>query len=252
MAGSNVSIKNEILDSEVIFFPGNKDPESSRGNTLDMLIIEEADFVVSKAVDAAKPSISRQNLGTLFAITTVGQAKRSRFYQDLVTAELQMRMGDERYYSKRVNIHENPFIHEEERKRLLEIERPKDPVTFDREWMCSFTTEDSFQTGNFWVIDNEPYQIATPDGFMFSFASEIKEPGIRFFEKYILTYDIAKTTHKPGIVLLGAHPDGTVHLVCAQYLTGDYYKQAQDIKFLYNYITKHGILENLVVAIDYL
>lgn len=252
MAGSNISIKNEVMDSEVIFFPGNKDPESSRGNTLDMLIIEEADFVVPAAVEAAKPSISRKILGNLFAITTVGKEKRGRFYQDLVTAELQMRMWDERYYAKRVTIHENPFIAEEEKKRLLEIERPKDPISFDREWMCSFTTEDSFDVTNFWVIDNEPYQIATSEGYIFNMASELKDPGIGFFPRYILFYDIARNAHKPWIVLLGEHPEGTVHIICAQYLSGSYVEQIKCIKFLQRLITRNETVDNFALAIDYL
>lgn len=252
MAWSNISIKNELLDSEVIFFPGNKDPDSSRGNTLDMLIIEEADFVIGKAAEAAKPSISRWNMGNLFAITTVGAEKRSWFYQDLISAEMQMRMGNKEYYAKRVTIHQNPFILPEERHRLLTIERAKNPEQFDREWMCSFSTEDSIDAGNFWVIDEDPYTIAHPDGFEFHFANEVWSVWIEFFSRYLLAYDIGKQLHKPWIVLLWEHSDWSVHVVCAQYLAGWYYKQAEYLKFLSDFITKKWRNPNLGICIDYL
>jgi len=252
MAGSNISIKNELLDSEVIFFPGNKDPDSSRGNTLDMLVIEEADFVIGKAVDAAKPTISRSNLGTLFAITTVWAVKRSWYYTDLISAELQVKMNNPDYYAKRVTIHQNPFLVESERKRLLEVERPKNPLAFDREWMCSFATEDSFDTSQFWIIDNEPLIQATPDWFQFFLANSIKDWGIWYFEKYILSYDIGKNLHKPGISLLWTHPDGSIHVVLAQYIEWSYFRQADLIKHLYNFLTRNWTQNNLVVIIDYL
>ena len=253
MTWSNVYIRNIETNAEVIFFAANKDPDSIRGNTIDLLIWEEAAFSKKEARDAAKPCLTRERFGMAVCITTVDKkAPRWWFHAEYSMAKVVQINPASEYMTFTVTIHDNPFITAKERERVLRVEKNLDIDTFNAEWMCLFVDEESFPVANYVEIEEEPIIIETLDD-NHTKTERLFHPNFNerwMYDFFLICYDCASQHHGAGVVVLWANINGNCDTVCTSYLRGWYFTQAQTIKGLVDFMTINWY--KFAVLLDYL
>ena len=150
VGGNRMSVYNDELRSEMHFISAER-ATAVRGSAANLLIFDEAAFIDEQVYNTATPLVRTTN-GMVYCISTVNpETPKNRFYYNLVEAEISMNSPDTNMYGKRVNLFENPFISEADKKDIVAKESHK--ASFDSEWMANFADSGSFNLKNFWIID---------------------------------------------------------------------------------------------------
>jgi len=104
-------------------------------------------------------------------------------------------MDDSRVFS--VDIYQNPFMSKEEKERIERKYKNKNKDVWAADWMAIFIWwENSFDISNFFKIDFT-YDVMTFKGCVFNVARKLDE-----YNRFILTYDPAKTLDRAGIAVI--------------------------------------------------
>lgn len=132
-----------------------------------------------------------------------------------------------------VNLYDNPFIKEAEKKKIEKDLKEKNPQVRSADWMAIFIWgEEWFDTSKFFQIDFF-YDVISFKGCKFNLARNLDK-----YERFLLFYDPAKNKDKAWIAII-AKKDYTADVVLTWYIdVKNYYTQWEVIMDMLNYLWK--------------
>ena len=145
-----MSVYNDDMKSELHFISAER-ASAVRGNAANLLIFDEAAFIDERVYATSTPLV-RTTKGMVYCISTVNpDTPKNYFYYNLVSAEISMHKEDSNMYGRRVDLFQNPFISDEDKKDI--VEKESHLPSFDAERMANFAESSTFNMKNFWVFD---------------------------------------------------------------------------------------------------
>lgn len=260
VGGNRLSVYNDDMKSELHFISAEK-ANAVRGNAANLLIFDEAAFISERVYDTATPLI-RTTKGMVYCISTVNpDTPKNYFYYNLVEAEVDMHQPDSQLYAKRVDLLQNPFISETDKKDIVARESHK--PTFDAEWMANFADVNEFNMKNFWVVDWAPKEVKILSKYPTYWRDEVFDAESNYYERYIISYDWAKRKDKPGISVIGVARKpitkeelkaqksiAFADIVCSAYIeAGDYFEHVDYCYDIHKMLKLQG--KPIDIIIDY-
>lgn len=236
-SGSNITVKNTLTWSEILFFWVNKDPNSTRWNTADFILWEEAWFCVDAARSAAYPCLTRERFWWALNITTVNRdAPKNWFYKNYSMAKIVQRSPTSEHMTYTVDIYKNPFIWEKQRNNLLSFNAKTDPEWFAAEYLCKFSDNNTFPVDMYISIGEKFYcydKIGSIDdlsgttdvSFSYLFPEDFLEEWPSYYSNIIISYDCASLVHQGWVVLTSPDPTGKIITLMAQYAPVWWYRK---------------------------
>jgi hypothetical protein len=161
------------------------------------LVVDEMAFVDEITYETTLPLIATTN-GMVYGISTVNpETPKNYFYYNLIFAETEMLKPEaSEYYARRVTLDENPFIPEEEKAKIKA--RSTNADLFNAEWMCAFLDKTSYNTQDFWVIDEEPVEVNIDGRWKTFWKKEALDKTMNsIYTKFLIAHDGAKRKDKP-------------------------------------------------------
>lgn len=191
----NRIIRHKKMKSEIQFISAERN-SNFRSQAANLIIFDEAAFLDEETYETAS-ALVRTTKGIVYVISTVNpDTPKNRFYYKLIEGEIAMYDPDADKLTRRVTLMDNPFIDDEEKKKIIEDGR-RNPKLFGAEWMCEFQESDSFDLKNFWIIDYEPTQKMFADLRMADLQRNAVYRETKMYDKFYISYDAAKRKDQP-------------------------------------------------------
>lgn len=242
---SEGTITHEKLWSEIQFMAGDGDG-AVRSMSANLLIFDEAAYLKEEIYESAA-ALVRTTKGIVYCISTVNiKVPKNRFYYKLVDAEIARYDEWSSKYWRRVSLHENPFIPEEEKKEIIQ-DGKRNLTLFWAEWMAEFQESDDFDLTRFWIIDYNPLKYVIAGLREANFREEALDKNLWYYNNFIIAHDGAKRKDMPGLSILWRRKWGA-DIILADYLKWfEYVDQVKIILWLRELLWK----DRCHIVLDY-
>lgn len=230
-------VVNKPFKSKIIFLSGQWSSKW-KSFSANLVIIDEAAMIDDEHLYDQAYNSTTDTKWRCRAISTINvETPVNRFFYKKITLEW---TEDAKVHN--VNLYDNPFIREAEKKKIEKDLKEKNPQVWSADWMAIFVGwEEWFDTSKFFQIDFF-YDVVSFKGCKFNLARNLDK-----YERFMLFYDPAKNKDKAWIALIWKiwyH----ANVVMTGYIDiKNYYAQREVIMDILNYV---GKIRKIELGID--
>lgn len=186
-------VVNKLFKSKIIFLSAQG---SSKGKSFsaNLVTLDEAWYIDDGNLYEQASNSTSDTKGRMWAVSTINvDTPINWFFYKKVTLD---GMEDARVIS--VDIYNNPFMKDDEKKRKEMQYKDKNKNVWLADWMAIFVGwSDGFDISTFFQIDFV-YDVVTFKWVKFNMVREMEK-----YEKFMLFYDPAKNKDKAGLAMVG-------------------------------------------------
>ena len=201
-------IVNKELKSKILFLSA-QGSSWGRSFATNLCIIDEAAYISNEVMyDVAYTSTTDKKGSTIASSTINIDMPLNWFFYKKIELDW---MDDAKCFS--VDLYNNPFWTEKEKKRIEEKYRYKKPLVRNCEYMAIFNTEWSwFQIDKFFKVD------FSYDVIRIKWIDLNIKNNLDVYSRFMLCQDPAKTMDKCGMALIWVKWWGSCELICSWYV----------------------------------
>ena len=230
-------VVNKPFKSKIIFLSGQWSSKW-KSFSANLVIVDEAAMIDDEHLYDQAYNSTTDTKWRCWAISTINvETPVNRFFYKKIALE-----GTEDAKVHNVNLYDNPFIKEAEKKKIEKDLKEKNPQVWSADWMAIFVGwEEWFDTSKFFQIDFF-YDVISFKGCKFNLARNLDK-----YERFLLFYDPAKNKDKAWIAIIWKH-QYNADVVMTWYIDiKNYYAQWEVIMDILNYI---GKIKKIELGID--